>query len=122
MVKKSIENNIIIWKLTLNTNDKLHDVAEFEFFQENNRIWLNNCSVDEDLRKKGIGEYMIIEAIKEFGEIYFSNAEKVEHKRKNIENDSRYIEPPDGDYFVKSLLKKGIIKKEWLINPFELNN
>ena len=119
MIQKSTKNNIITWKLTLNTNVKCREIAEFEFFQENNRIWLNNCSVNEDLRNKGIGEYIIIEAIKEYGEIYFSIADKGEHKRRKIENDSRYIEPPDGENFVKSLVEKEIIKKEWLRNPFE---
>lgn len=117
MVNKSTKNNVITWTLTLNANEKI--VAEFEFFKENDKVWLNNCSVDEDLRCKGIGKCMIIEAIKEFGEIYFSSADKGEHKRKNIENDSRYIEAPDGESFVKSLLEKELIKTEWLINPFK---
>lgn len=117
MVNKSIKNNIITWTLTLNTNEKI--VAEFEFFKENDKVWLNNCFVDEDHRCEGNGKYMIIEAIKEFGEIYISSAEKGQHKRMNIENDTRYVEPPEGTDFVISLLKKEIIKKEWFINPFD---
>lgn len=120
MIKKSTTNNIITWKLTLDTNGKLYNVAEFEFFKDNyNKIWLNNCSVDEGLRNKGIGKYLISRAIEEFGEIYFSSAEKGEHKRKKIENDSRYVEPPDGENFIKSLLKKEIIKNEWYRSPFD---
>jgi len=61
-------------------------------------------------------------AIEEFGEVYFSQAEKGEHKRMGLENDTRYIEPPDGDKFVKALLKGNIIKSEWFLNPFELNS
>jgi len=72
MLKKSIENNIITWKLILDTDDKVYNIAEFEFFIENDKVWLNYCFVTEELRRKGIGEYIIKRAIEEFDEIYFS--------------------------------------------------
>jgi GNAT superfamily N-acetyltransferase len=116
---KTTTDNITKWKITLDANGKKSDIAEFEFFIENGKVWLNNCWVDESLRNKGIGKYIIITAIEEYEEIYFSSAEKGQHKRKNIENDTRYIEPTEGVDFVNSLLKKEIIKKEWFINPFD---
>jgi len=118
MLKKSIRNNIILWRLTLDTNNNFHIIAEFEFFIENTKVWLNECFVTEELRRKGIAEFIIIKAIEEFDEIYFSSADKGEHRRRNIENDKRYIEPPDGENFVKALLVKKIIKQEWYKNPF----
>jgi len=119
MLKKSIENNIITWKLILDTDDKVYNIAEFEFFIENDKVWLNYCFVTEELRRKGIGEYIIKRAIEEFDEIYFSSAEKGEHTRKKIENDTRYIEPPDGEKFIELLLEKKILKREWYRSPFD---
>ncbi len=119
MIKVSSENKLIKWTLVFNRTPVSEIIAEFEFFKENDKIWLNNCFVLEDFQKKGIGTFIIETAIAQFGEIYFSNAEKGEHKRRNIENDSRYLEPPDGYNFVKNLIRKGIIKPEWWTDPFK---
>ncbi len=118
MIVKSIKDNVITWKLHSNNNQKNNIIVEFDFLCEKNKIWLNNCMVVEDYRGKGIGKFIIAEAIKEFKKIYISSAQKHEHKFMKIKNDTRYIEDREGECFVRSLLNNELIHKEWYINPF----
>ena len=42
---KTTTDNITKWKITLDANGKKNDIAEFEFFIENGKVWLNNWVV-----------------------------------------------------------------------------
>lgn len=76
MIEKARVNNIIIWRLHANVKPKYTLIAEFEFFEEDDKIWLNNCSVDEEYRRTGIGKSIILSAIEEFGAVFFLASRK----------------------------------------------
>lgn len=93
-------------------------IGEFEFlWDEHQRLWLNNCSVDEDYQQKGIGTSVIKHAVKVFDALYFCTASKEELIGGGKEYDSRYL-TEEGVILMESCLRNKIIKSDWAIKPF----
>jgi GNAT superfamily N-acetyltransferase len=74
--------------------------------------------VPEEYQGFGIGTKMIERAIKEYGQVYFSNADRLDFNTKFPEHgyDSRYL-TEDGQKFINSLIMRNIIPKDWLRFP-----
>ncbi|WP_066309185.1 GNAT family N-acetyltransferase [Bacillus sp. FJAT-29814] len=91
-------------------------VAEFEFYEDSNgRKWINNIAVKKEYQKRGIGTEMIRLAVEEFGEVYASTASKMDGKDNDY--DTRHLST-EGAALVNSSIRKGILKKEWVFNPY----
>jgi GNAT superfamily N-acetyltransferase len=78
--------------------------------------WLNGIYVKNSFQRQGIATKLIVKAIDEFGEVFVSSAEQWEHKQ-NGDTSAREL-CDDGADLVNKLIKRKIIKKEWMINPF----
>lgn len=101
-------------------------VCQFEYFKDSEgRYWVNNIvSYGKDARK-GYGTKMIVEALKVYGRIYISTAEKYEIKQRRLENDLRYnndysFEESNIGKFSKRLVEKGILESDSICHPFNI--
>lgn len=98
-------------------------ICEFRYYlDDNGKIWINNIGTEGNFQEKGFGTQMIVAALEVYKEIYVSTAERweIEAKRKSSDKvrDERYS--VDGRLwpFINKLVERGIMKQEWLINPF----
>lgn len=114
-IVSDIKEGIIEWKIFYNKKQ----VGEFEFFYEKNKIWLWSCEIQEEYQKKGIGSFVISNAVQKFGEIFFCSAERIQLHNYYKCYDKRYL-TTEGIKFKDSLVRKQIIKPEWYQNPCEL--
>lgn len=111
----SENEKVFVW-LILNKSKK--SIGEFEFMRDDQqRLWLYNCSLNEDFQQKGIGLSVIRHAVKVFNSIYFCTATKEELIGGGKEYDSRYL-TEEGVKLMESCLRKKIIKSDWTIKPF----
>lgn len=113
-----IENEIEIPK-EIDVNRKIKKVVEFNYYKDKNgNYWLSNCCVPDEYQKQGIGRMMIQKAVKEYGQVYFSNASRLEFNIKypNHGYDSRYL-TAEGKKMVESLIRKKDIPNEWYRFP-----
>lgn len=97
----------------------ISDMVEFNYYKDKKgNYWLNNCSVPAAYQKQGIGRMMIKRAIKEYGQVYFSNASRLEFNIKypNHGYDSRYL-TEEGEKMVQSLIRMNDIPNNWLRFP-----
>ncbi len=102
-------------------------VAEFEFYKDqDDKVWANKIVTYGIYQGIGVGTLIIKQAILKYGEIYFSNATQLDKSDflKDKENDFRYFsdalnfEESNIGLFALSLLKKGIIDKSHIKNPY----
>ena len=81
------------------------------------RYWLNGIYTHKEEHKfKGYATKLMMAAIEKYGEIYISSASPEEHKQRGDDSARELLD--DGLIFINALGRKGIIKKEWRINPF----
>ena len=93
--------------------------VEFEYYKDKKgKYWLSRCEVPEEYHQRGIGRYMIEQAIKKYGQVYFSNATHLEFNTRYPQYgyDSRYL-TDKGPKFVKSLIRNKVIPEDWLRFP-----
>ncbi|MFH2140879.1 MAG: GNAT family N-acetyltransferase [Bacteroidota bacterium] len=113
-----IEEEIIIPEEQV-SNKTIKKTAVFHYYKDrNNNYWLANCEVPDDYQRQGIGSLMIKRAIMEYGQVYFSNASRLEFNTKHPEHgyDSSYLDS-QGWKFVEALIRKKIIPNDWLRFP-----
>lgn len=94
-------------------------IVEFNYYKDKKGYyWLSNCCVPKEYQKNGIGIMMIKHAIKEYGQVYFSNASQLEFNIKypNHGYDSRYL-TFEGKKMVESLIRKNVIPSDWYRFP-----
>lgn len=105
----------IILPVEFGGNKIIEDTVEFSYYKDKqDKYWLNNCSVPEEYQRQGIGSMMIKRAIKEYGQVYFSNANPLEFNTKypNHGYDSRYL-TTEGKKLVEALIRKNDIPSDW---------
>lgn len=91
-------------------------VAEFDYYEDDNgRKWINQMYVNNKFQRRGIGSHMIKLAVQEYGEVYASSGSKMDGS--DDDSDTRYLSN-EGASLINSCIKKGIMKKEWLLNPY----
>lgn len=84
---------------------------------ETGDFWLNGIYVDkEENYEKGYASSLIREALKHYNPIYVSIASRYEHKEHG-DTTAREL-TTHGATLVNRLRDKGVLKKEWFINPF----
>lgn len=113
-----IENEIKISE-ELGGNKITTKVIEFTYYKDKKgNYWLYNCSIPEEYQEQGIGRMMIKRAIKEYGQVYFSNASQLEFNTKypNHGYDSRYLTNL-GKKLFKTLIREKDIPNDWLRFP-----
>lgn len=94
------------------------DLYYFEFYRDEQGLWVSQMNVDEDYRRKGYAEEIIKIAMKKYGIILFSN---LPHAKTQEDYDKRYL-LGYGKVFVEGLIKKGIITKDSYCTPLHINN
>lgn len=119
MEKYYIEHDEInaSWKIYLDGEK----IGNFDYYEdEAGKTWAFNFSIDELHQKKGIGTGLIKRAIDYYEEVYFYIGSKDDLERFSElgESDSRYLSI-EGAALLNSCIRKGIIKPEWAINPFQ---
>lgn len=131
---KIIQLNELTWqakievkKIDLYTENEYKTIFEtialFEYVKDSNqKYWLSSCCVNENYQRKKIGQRMILAAIKEYKEVYFSNTDRLTFKNKYTDSsyDSRHL-TPDGEKFVKGLIENNIIPNCWYKFPEIIN-
>lgn len=95
------------------------DSCDDERLIEDSVFWLNGIYTKEGHKLKGYARELIEEAIKIYGKIIISKAPAYLYKQYG-DNTAREL-TDDGAKFVNSLVFHGIIKIEWLVNPFGSN-
>jgi len=114
-----IDDDKLIWTINLDPNKTIAEVVEFEYYRDKKgKYWLSRCEVSEKYHRRGIGRYMIEQAIKKYGQVYFSNATRLQFNTKYPKHgyDSRYLNDI-GEIFVKSLIRNKVIPEDWLRFP-----
>lgn len=111
-IEEKVDADITRWNIFYNNIR----IGEFEFLKEKERQWLNDCALEEEYQGHGIGCYIISNAVKQFGEIYFCIADRIQLKNHYKKYDQRYL-TREGIRFKDSLLRKKIIKHDWIKNP-----
>ena len=118
-----INNKELRWEvnipITLSSNKIITKTVEFDYYKDKKgKYWLSNCEVPEEFHQQGIGSFMIKQAIRKYGQVYFSNATRLEFNTKypNHGYDSRYLNEY-GKIFVSSLIRNKIIPEDWLRFP-----
>ena len=105
------EDSTFRWNIFDKKNNKIGD---FEFLKdEQDRIWLNGCGLS--IQGKGIGSEVIKHAVNLFDAVYFCITPKDELIGGGRGYDSRYL-TEEGVVFMKSCLRKKIIKPEWVLS------
>lgn len=93
-------------------------IAEIGFYVDNNdNKWINSMHVDENYRRKGIASKLMQLAVQEYGEVYASSASKMDEDEYGDDFDTRHLSIEGAD-FVTSCIKRGILKQEWVLNPY----
>jgi hypothetical protein len=116
--KMYIEHEIVLPE-ELGGNRIIKKIVEFNYYKDkSNKYWLNNCAVPEEYQRQGFGRMMIKRAIKEYGQVYFSNLNPLEFNTAypNQGYDSRYL-TAEGERFVKGLITNKDIPADWLRFP-----
>lgn len=104
------EDEIFRWTILDKRNN---NIGEFEFKRdEKDRLWLNSCDIST--QRKGIGTAVIKYAVKVFEAVYFCVTPKEELIGAGRGYDCCYL-TEEGVIFMKSCLRKKIIKPEWTI-------
>jgi hypothetical protein len=109
-----IEHEIIL-PVELGGNKIITKTVEFDYYKDKqDNYWLKNCNIPEEYQEQGIGSMMIKIAIKEYGQVYFSNADRIDFNTKYPKHgyDSRYL-TTDGKKFVEALIRKNDIPADW---------
>jgi hypothetical protein len=92
-------------------------VGYFRYIQVKGKVWLSECAINDGYTRKGLGSKMIQKAIEKYGAVYFYSLERAALiAQGNGKYDSRYL-TEEGLALVKSLIRKGIIPKEWHTIP-----
>lgn len=99
-------------------------MCNFQFFKDKEgTYWINNIGCSE--HQKGYGTAIIKEALKIYQEIHVSTADESEVKARRNKEDKDYRYVKEFNYesstlkkFVDSLILEGILKPEWIRNPF----
>lgn len=104
-------NDIVVCELNLWEESFDDDLWQFE-----SRYWLNGIETDPAHFRNGYATKLIKEAIKFHGKIFISSASPMEHKDRGDSTARELTE--EGAKLVKDLVKKGIVKREWVFNPF----
>ncbi|RRJ90752.1 GNAT family N-acetyltransferase [Flavobacterium macacae] len=123
------KTNELSWEITVEKEIKLpkyldgskviSEKVEFVYYKDKKgNYWLANCNVPEEYQKQGIGRMMIKSAIEEYGQVYFSNADRLDFNIRypNHGYDSRYL-TEQGEAMVKSLIRMKDIPSEWFRFP-----
>ncbi len=94
-------------------------VGDFVFIEDSSgKIWVWNLSVNDDNQKNGIGSEIIRQAVEYYGAVYFYTGTRAELRNSEWSYDSRYLSE-EGVVLLNQSIRKGIIKKDWAINPYE---
>ena len=88
----------------------------FLYDDYNGLFWLNGIFTEKGYKRKGYATQLIIDAIENYGEVYVSTAPQCEHNDHN-DDTARYLSD-EGASLVNKLVSNGILKDEWLKNPF----
>lgn len=101
---KELGENIIIKK-----------TIKFTYYKDKlGCYWLNTCGVPSEYQEQGIGKMMIKRAVKEYGQVYFSNATRIQFNLEYPEHgyDSRYL-TSEGKKLVNALIRDKDIPSDW---------
>lgn len=94
-------------------------ICRFEYFLEDNKFWINIISTEWKYKSQGFGTQMICAALKVYNEIYVSTGTRRELNAKGLRGDSRYeSDRKELTPFVNKLVERGVLKKEWIQNPY----
>lgn len=115
-IKFQQKDNILTWYIWDERN--IRRPYELQLYKDSNGYWLNSIYLDVELRPNGRAAKLFNDVQKQYPNILISIADKGAHKRKHLENDCRYIEPPDGERFVSNLFKYKIVPLVNFRNPF----
>lgn len=115
-IKFQQKENILTWFTWDERN--IRRPFELQLFKDSIGYWLNSIYLDEELRPNGRAAKLFNEIQNQYPNILISIADKGAHKRKDLANDCRYIEPPDGERFVANLFKYKIVPLVNFRNPF----
>lgn len=82
--------------------------------------WLNGINTNKDHVRNGFATELLNEAILIHDKIYISTASKTEQELNN-DISARYLST-EGGKLVYGLIDKGILKPEWMKNPFSIED
>jgi GNAT superfamily N-acetyltransferase len=90
-------------------------VATFLYeWDDDGYVWLSEATVQPTWQRKGLGRQMIAEAVEYYEQVFASRASK----REGYDSDTRWLTEA-GAALVEACIREGIMKPEWLRNPYE---
>lgn len=102
--------------LTVNQVQQQVGHIEIEDYDDDGRMWLFYVETDANFRRRGIATALMRAAVQYHGAIYVSQAGQGDHEQRD-QNDTRWL-TQDGAALVNSCVQRGILRPEWLVNPF----
>ena len=86
-------------------------------WQSETRYWLNGIYTDPAHFRNGYATKLIEAVIDFHGKIFVSSASSMQHK--DVGDTTARELTIDGAKLVTELVKRGVIKREWVFNPFD---
>lgn len=77
------------------------------------RMWLGYCEIEDEYQQKGQGTEIMQQAIKQYGAVYFSTDDPTDWNNYYKGHYMRCYLNPEGQKFLASLKRKGVLKNEW---------
>lgn len=95
-------------------------VGECEFVEDDDeddgRYWIHWIETNVQHRRRGVGVALIQAGVNKYGAVYASRASKQAHEQRDPD-DTRWL-TDEGAALVNACIKKGIMKQQWLVDPF----
>jgi hypothetical protein len=89
---------------------------ELDDYNDNGQMWMMYVETPAQFQRRGYAAMLMKAAVQEHGAVYVSTGSKQEHENVD-EDDTRWL-TEDGAAFVNKCLAKGILRHEWVVNPF----